>query len=301
MKKVLVTGGHGLIGSRFVELYSKKYKLITPSFPTIDLTKKKTLIKIIKKEKPDVVVNFAAYTNVSEAESQRNDKKGSCWMINVQGTKNLVSLIDSKNIHLVHISTNYAFSSFLARRGPNKEDDLLEKTPSKTGWYAFTKAESERVVRKVLGEKATILRLAYPVRAKYPPKLDYLRKPLNLYSQGKLYPLFNDQQITITFIDEACLALERIINDKIYGTFHASTPDLSTPHTLISYFIKQAIGKPVKIKSISLSKFLKTTRNSSLRYPKYVGLGVRETEKELGIKFSPWREVVKTIISQGLD
>ena len=85
-----------------------------------------------------------------------------------------------------------------------------------------------------MGKERTILRLVYPVRAKYSPKLDYLRKPLSLFDQGKLYPLFSDQQVTITFIDEACLALGKIIDGKLFGIFHASTPDLSTPFKLVS-------------------------------------------------------------------
>ena len=55
------------------------------------------------------------------------------------------------------------------------------------------------MVNSILGRKRTILRLVYPVRAKYPAKLDYLRKPLSLFDQGKLYSLFNDQQVTITY------------------------------------------------------------------------------------------------------
>ena len=297
MKKVFVTGGSGLVGSFFVENYSGKYKIVAPEYPKIDLTKKETFENIIKEEKPDVILHFAAYTDVSQAESQKDDKTGTCWQINVEGTKNLVSLAKNVGAHLIHISTDYVFPESEENPGPHKESDTPEVDSSKVTWYGFTKAEAERVVNNLLGKERTVLRLVYPVRAKYPAKLDYLRKPLALFDQGKLYPLFNDQQVTITFIDEACLALEKIIDGKIYGVFHASTPDLSTPYELVSYLIEKARGVKDVIKSSSLDEFLESSGNSPVRYQKYGGLKVEETQKSLGIKFSPWRKVIDSLVA----
>ncbi|MFA5770893.1 MAG: sugar nucleotide-binding protein, partial [Patescibacteria group bacterium] len=146
-------------------------------------------------------------------------------------------------------------------------------------------------------DKATILRLIYPVRAKYEAKLDYLRKPLSLFDEGKLYPMFNDQQVSISFIDEISLALQKIIDGQHYGTFHASCPDITTPYDLISYFIEKIRGIKNAVKSSSLDEFLKTADNP-VRYPKYGGLKVEQTEKTLGIKYSTWREIVDQIAQQ---
>lgn len=297
MKKVFVTGGTGLVGSFFVESDSNKYQIVAPGYSEIDLTKKETFKKIITKEKPDLVVHFAAYTDVSRAEDQRNDKSEVCWQTNVLGTKNLALLAKEIGSHFIHISTDYVFPGSKEDPGPHKESDIPEVDSSKLTWYGFTKAEAERVVDKIFGEKRTILRLVYPVRARYPKKLDYLRKHLGLFDQGKLYPLFNDQQVTITFIDEACLALEKIIEGKRYGNFHASTPDLSTPYELVSYLIEKARGLKDVVKSSSLDEFLKSPGISPVRYQKYGGLKVEETQKVLGIKFSPWRQVIDQLVA----
>lgn len=293
MKKVFVTGGSGLVGSFFVENYSKKYQIIAPEYPRIDLTKKETFENIIREEMPDVILHFAAYTDVTQAENQRGDKNGACWQINAEGTKNLALSGKERNTHFIHISTDYVFSG----PGPYKESDIPETNSSKLTWYGFTKAEAERTVNKIFGDNLTIVRLIYPVRAKYPAKLDYLRKPLSLFDQGKLYPLFNDQQVTITFIDEACLALEKIIEGKVYGNFHVSTPDLSTPYELISYLIEKARGAKNVVKSVSLDEFLKNPEISPVRYQKLGGLKVESTEKILGIKFSPWKKVVDRLVA----
>lgn len=301
MKKVFVTGSSGLVGSRFIELYKDRYELIAPNHPDFDLTNPQNFKDWIEKSKPEAIIHFAAYTNVSEAENQRNDKDGDAWKINVEGTKNLLSVTDPSNVHFIHISTDYVFPGSKDNPGPYSENAIPETDSSKITWYGFTKAEAEREVKNILGEKSTILRFIYPVRAKYPEKLDYLRKPLSLFDQGKLYPLFSDQQVTITFIDEAALALEKIIEGKVFGTFHAATSDTSSPYELVSYLIEKARGKTGVVKESSLDEFIKSSGSSPVRYPKYGGLKVEETEKRLGIKYSPWKKVIEMLISQGIS
>jgi len=300
-KRILITGASGLVGSRFVELYADKYELITPSYPEFDLTKKETIKKYLDQKTPDVVIHLAAYTNVSEAENQRRDKNADCWKINVEGTESLISLVDSKKTHFIHISTDYVFSGSEEKPGPYKEDENPETDESKLTWYGFAKAEAERVVKKHCGDQTTILRLIYPVRARYDEKSDYLRKPLSLFDQGKLYPMFKDQQVTITYIDEASLALEKIIEKRALGIYHACTSNTSTPFELITYLIEKARRTKDAVKPSTLDEFIKNTGSSKIRYPKYGGLSVELTEQRLGIKFSPWKEVINKLIEQGIS
>jgi len=300
MKKILVTGASGLVGSRFIELFKGRYDFITPEYPQFDLTNKESVVSALKNSDPDVVVNFAAYTNVSEAENQKGDKNGSCWKINVGGSKNLAELCKRYNSHLVHISTDYVFSGTAEDPGPYEENHLPQKDPNKLTWYGFTKAEAEREVSKISGNDFTIVRLIYPVRAKFEGKLDYIRKPLSLFDEGKLYPMFTDQQVSITYIDEACQVISKIIEGSVYGVFHASTPDTTTPYELISYVIEKARGVRDAVKKSSIDEFLKTVA-SPVRYPKYGGLEVGETEKRLEIKFSTWRQMVDKLIDEGLS
>jgi len=297
MKKIYVTGSSGLVGSRFVELYSQKYNLFTPDYPKVDITKKDDVDKLLKKEKPDAIVHLAAYTNVGEGEKQRGNKGGGCWQINVEGTRNLVSSLDPKQTQYIHISTDNVFSGLANDPGPYLEDHPLELDALKLTWYGYTKAEAEREVRKCLGENSTIVRIIYPVRAKYDLKLDYLRKPLSLFDQGKLYPLFNDQQISIAFIDEVAEALDRIVEGDLRGIFHVSSRDTATPYELISYMIEKARGRVGVVKSTSLKDYLKTIDNP-VRYPMYGGLKVGKTEEALEMKLRTWKEIVDEIVRQ---
>jgi len=299
--KIFVTGSTGLVGSRFIELLSNKYEFITPSYPEFDLTNKKSIEKVFDAYTPDAVVHFAAYTNVSWAENQRDKKDDDCWKVNVEGTKNLVSFIDPKKTHFIHISTDYVFPGSKENPGPYSEDTVPETDSNKVTWYGYTKAEAEREVNKILGNKKTILRIIYPVRAKYDLKADYLRKPLSLFDQGKLYPMFTDQQVNISFVDEVSNVLDRIVTNKLQGTFHSCSRDLTTPFDLITYLIEKARGVKNAVEPTTLDEFIKNTNSSKIRYPKFGGLKTQKTQETLGIKFSSSKEVIDKLVKQGIS
>lgn len=297
----LVTGSEGLVGSRFVEISGIKKSLHFPKEIEMDILDPSQVKAIVKSYDFTTIINFAAYTNVGEAEKQKSRKDGDCWRINVDGVKNLVDAVKEKGgkIRFVQISTDMVFPGSVDNPGPYSEDHPRESDESKLTWYGYTKAQAERVVLDTLGESAAILRIVYPVRSKHNGKLDYLRKPLKLFDEGKLYPLFTDQKISITFIDEVCKSVDKIITGNHNGIFHAASIDTTTPYELISYMLEKTGRKADSIKKTTITDFLKKTGGSLARYPKLGGLKVGKTQKELDLKFSSWKEIVDTLINQG--
>lgn len=295
-ERILVTGASGLVGSRFVELHKDKRDLLTPDLNEMDITSKKSVEEYVKKNNPYVVINFAAYTDVGKAEEERGDESGLCWKLNVVGVQNLISVLPL-SASFVQISTDNVFPGSKENPGPYSEDAIPGKDSDKLTWYGFTKAEGEREVIEKMKGRFSILRLIYPFRAHYDLKLDYIRKPLSLFDQGKLYPMFIDQQVSVTFVDKICLALEKIIELNKKGVFHASSSDTTTPFELVSYVLEKSKRLKDIVKPSSLDEFLKTVDNP-VRYPKYGGLKVEKTEKELGIKFGTWRQMVDEFIYQ---
>lgn len=299
---ILVTGSEGLVGSRFVEISDQKKFLHAPKQIELDITNISELKAIVSSYDFKAIVNFAAFTDVTEAEEQRQDKDGSCWQVNVEGVRNLVEAVKpyKDKIHFIQISTDMVFPGSKDDPGPYLENHPLDHPLTQLTWYGYTKAEGEKIVRKILGDQTTILRLIYPVRASFEARLDYLRKPLKLYDEGKLYPLFTDQQISITYIDEACQAIDKITSENHRGIFHASSRDVTTPHELVSYLIEKVRGVSNAIEGINVDEFLQKEGIPTFRYPKMGGLSVDITQNKLGINFSSWREIVNKLISQGL-
>ncbi len=169
MKKVLLIGSSGLVGSRVKELLGKEFQFITPDENELNLLDPKGLSLFIDKHRPDSIINFAAYTNVGEAENQTADKSASCWQINVEGVKNLLKTIN-KDTQLIHISTDMVFSGNLKDPGPYKEDHPLPSSSDNLTWYGWTKNRGEKLVRKA---GYTVVRIIYPVRSSF-ERPDYI-------------------------------------------------------------------------------------------------------------------------------
>lgn len=293
--KILVTGAKGLVGSHFVENYppnSKEVTVLSPSAEEVDITDYQTVKNYFETNKPDAIIHFAAFTDVAEAEKQRNNKKGLCWVVNVRGTANLVK-VSNYQPYFIFISTDVVFSGHKDNPGPYGEESPAENNKH-LSWYGWTKKEAERIVQNNL-KNAAILRIANPVRAKYKEKLDYVRKILNLFDTGKLYPMFDDQFLTLTFIDEITGCLKVLLDKKLAGIFHVSSINLFTPFKLADFLIDKARAVPGAVRPISIEGFLK--ENPS-RYPQYGGLKVEKTQQELGLKFNKWEDTIIAIVKQ---
>ena len=131
MKKVIVTGGNGFIGSNLIKfLLSKKFFVINIDknkysaksylinninekkykFYKLDINSKK-IFDIFKKYKPDVIFNLAAETHVDRSIEKPKDFIDS----NILGTFNILDQIKKykkkykRNIRMVHISTDEVY------------------------------------------------------------------------------------------------------------------------------------------------------------------------------------------------
>lgn len=288
--KILVTGGNGLVGSHFIKHYSD---VLSPSANELDITDQKSVENFFKLNRPDVVIHFAAFTDVPAAEEQRSDKNGSCWIVNVEGTGNLIRAINYQP-YFIYISTDVVFSGSKDNPGPYAEDHLPEQDEKLLSWYGWTKKEAENLVSNNL-ENWAILRISNPSRAKYGLKPDYVRKILTLFDTGKLYPLFNDQYLTLTFIDEVTASLKILLQKKPAGFFHVSSNNIFTPYRLANYLIEKTRGVKNAARPISIESFLK---NNPARYPKSGGLKVEKTQQLLNLRFKSWEEAINSLAKQ---
>lgn len=139
ISNILVTGSNGQLGSEFKKL-EKNYNEYVFIFKDLelDITKKKKLEKFIKDNSINIILNTAAYTNVSKSEI----KKEKADEVNDFGVRNLVELCEKYCLKLIHFSTDYVYSS-------NTKDPISEtKITNPLNYYGFSKRNGEIHVEK---------------------------------------------------------------------------------------------------------------------------------------------------------
>jgi dTDP-4-dehydrorhamnose reductase len=107
MKKILITGANGQLGSeiRGIAEQFKGFDIIYTDIKELDITDIKALTDFFKDLKPEFVVNCAAYTAVDKAESEKEMAE----KINVLAVKNIAQVCKLYSSRLIHISTDYVF------------------------------------------------------------------------------------------------------------------------------------------------------------------------------------------------
>ncbi len=290
-KKILVLGASGLVGSHFSQ-NSSDYILALPTSSELDITNEKNISEYLNTFNPEWIINFAAFTNVDEAELERGNENGPVWQKNYLAVKNILSCFKSKNY--IQISTNMVFPGDLSFPGPYAEDDTLPQTSENLTWYGWSKNRAEALVTERGG---VILRINHPVRVEQNYKPDVIRNLLQKISEKKISTLFNDQQIAISYIPEITKTLKLIIEQEAYGTYHCSS-DTTTPYELLSWTLKE-LGSDFQLGECSVKDSEKYKQNPN-RYPLYGGLKVKKTEDLLETHFATWQTIVEYLIGSGL-
>ena len=138
MKRILVTGSNGQLGSEIKELSKNNIfaEFIFTDKDDLDITNLEKLESFFEEKKIDYVINCAAYTAVDKAE-QEPEK---AFLINAKAIEYLTKVCKKHQSKLIHISTDYVFNgeTYL----PYKEDNLTN--PQSV--YGKSKLKAEEII-----------------------------------------------------------------------------------------------------------------------------------------------------------
>jgi dTDP-4-dehydrorhamnose reductase len=253
MKQSLVcTGLSGLVGSKLAQRYADEYTftnldISNPDYPT-DITDLGQVTKALEQNDAAFAIHFAAFTNVTAAWDQRDDKSGPAYKVNVVGTENLVKACQATGKHLIHISTAFVFDG--ANDGLYTEEDKL----SPIEWYGQTKAWAEEAVTNSEIDW-TILRIDFPFRSDSFPRPDIVRKTIEMAQKG--YPLFDDHYFGPTYIDDFVKVVDWVVRTKQTGLFNACSGEKWSDFTF-AQAINNAHHLGLTIKPGKLDAYLQT-------------------------------------------
>ncbi len=100
--KVVILGAGGMLGSDLCEVFSDAIQF---THKELDITNRELVINAIRENKPDVVINAAAYTNVDQAE----DEQELAFAVNGYAPGYIAEACSNVGAKLIHYSTDYVF------------------------------------------------------------------------------------------------------------------------------------------------------------------------------------------------
>lgn len=267
---ILVLGGSGRLGKVLKEvLRDDGYYVKAPPSNEYDLRKESIKSKILK-DRPSLIINTAAVSNVDRCEKEPELAYG----INVEGTERLVEVSGVLDIPLIYVSTDYVFDG---ENPPYFEDD--DRKPVNV--YGKTKMLGEDRVREL--EKYVILRVSWLFG---PEKKDFVDFVL---SREEDIPVVKEQVSKPTCTTEVSRAIEKIIMSGKYGVYHFANKPASTRKEWVEAILSIS-GKNVKMKEMKWKQLGVTAErpfNTSLDTGKY--------ERECG-KIRKWESCLKELI-----
>ena len=212
---ILVTGSNGHLGSEIRILSEGSAdRFIFTDVEELDITDRAAVLGLVQREKIDVLVNCAAYTNVDAAE----DNPALAELLNATAVAYLADAMASVGGLLVHISTDYVFGKEVYNT-PCTED--MKGTP--TGVYGRTKLLGEQAVL-ASGCRYVIIRTAW-LYSEF--GRNFLKTMLSLTASRPSVSVVFDQVGTPTYALDLARTILQIIpqaaaSDEKCGIYHFS-------------------------------------------------------------------------------
>lgn len=225
--KIFITGGHGQLGSDVSTLLGKEHNVISVGSKELDISNRAAVESVICKERPDVLINCAAYTAVDKCETE----KDRAFAVNAKGPENLAVAMEAIAGRLIHVSTDYVFDGNKAATESYIECDR-------------TAPLSEYGRSKLAGEKAIsdnssnhlILRTAWLYGRKGNNFLKTMLR-LSMANPTRELNVVNDQFGSLTWTATLARQIKAVLSDTMQGIAHATAEDSSTWYEGACYFL----------------------------------------------------------------
>lgn len=288
MGPILVTGGTGQLATSLANLGGAR--VVRVGRPEFDLAEPDTIAAVMKKIRPAVVVNAAAWTAVDLAEQEIAGAEAA----NRDGPEALAKACAQAGIPLIHVSTDYVFSGDAGR--PYVESDPV--TPETV--YGRTKAEGEQAVLAA-NPKTVVLRTAWVYSAH---GKNFVRTMINAGAKNPALRVVGDQHGNPTSSDDLATAIVAIIGrieetgwrDEYAGIFHAAGTGDATWYGLAVEALQQAQRHGQAMPDVTA--IATTDWPTPAKRPQDSRLDSSKLEQVFGVVLPHWRDSVEKTVAR---
>lgn len=273
--KIVIIGARGMLGQALAREFESLRPLLWDK-EDVDVTEAESVKRKVEGEKPDVIINCAAYTDVDGCE----DNQALAFKLNGEAVVNLAEVANGIGATLVQYSTAYVFDG----RSENgyKEDAL----PAPLSVYGQSKLAGEKGAASA--KKYYILRLDRLFGRPGAGKKSFVDKILEAALVRKQLEIIDEEEGCPTYAPDLAKVTRKILEEKYpYGIYHTANSGSCTWFGFAEAIFKIA-GIGVELKPIGSKGLARKAER-----PKFAAL--------LNSKLPParpWREALEDYLNQ---
>jgi dTDP-4-dehydrorhamnose reductase len=284
--RVLITGSDGQLGRALVMTAPSHVTVTALDRAALDITAPEAARAAIARYSPDLIVNAAAYTQVDQAESERDR----AYKVNAEGPANLAQFACTTGARLIHISTDYVFNGNASR--PYRASDATEPLSV----YGSSKLEGEKWVMSNYPGRVLILRSGWIYSAS---GQNFVTTMLRLMREREEVRVVTDQIGTPTwaktFAHVIWLAAER---SALSGIYHWSDAGQASWYDFAMAIQEEALELKLLKRAILIKPIGTAEYPMAARRPAYAVLDTTATIADFGVESIHWRNALHEMLAE---
>ncbi len=283
--KILITGANGMLAKEIKEKFAQGNELILTDVAELDITNQEMVMKFVEKEKPECIINCAAFTAVDKAEVAGEIVE----KINADGPGNLAKAAKANDATLVHVSTDYVFGGDLDVEKDYKEDD--PKNPVTA--YGITKLHGEEQIQANT-DKYYIFRTAwlYGIGGN-----NFVKTMLKLGETKDELNVVADQHGSPTYAKDLSEIIYQAVTKKIpYGIYNSTNEGYTTWYDFTKAIFEYT-GTICKVNPVTTEEYIKLMGVTQAKRPKNSQMS-KEKLKSVGINVPDWEDGLKRYLKE---
>ena len=272
--KVLVTGAGGQLAGAMIEAYAGTAQVAAYSHAELDIANSAAVESRVRADKPDVIVNCAAYNHVDLAE----DEPQLALTANAFAVRVLARAAAELGATLVHFSSDFVFDGSASR--PYTEED----EPNPQSVYAASKLLGEWFARDA--PRAYVLRVESLFGG--PAAKSSVDRIIDCIVEGREARVFIDRTVSPSYVVDVAAATAALVEDGEPGLYHCVNSGCCTWLELAQE-IASVMGKEKEARLVPVSMADMPLRASR---PQFAALDNTKLTRT-GVTMPTWRNALE--------
>jgi dTDP-4-dehydrorhamnose reductase len=274
--KLNILGARGMLGTDLVDAATRAGHAVHGSdLPEMDITAGNSAFAALPS--CDWVINCAAYTNVDGAESDRD----AAFAINATAPGQLAAWCASRQVRLLHISTDYVFDG--TSREPYRETDSVHPVSV----YGESKLAGEQAIEEANGEHLIVrTQSLFGAHGKH-----FVKAILDRGRETGQLQVVNDQTSCPTYTPHLAEAILHLLAGGRTGIVHVASSTACTWFDFAVEICRQA-APAVRIKPVTADQFPRPARR-----PPYSVLDTSRYREWTGQQMPTWQQGLEAFLA----